>query len=64
MKNLRWDLLNLKVHQEPYEPVVDMEEAETMFSGTRQMKDLEEKVKQLEQQIAALGEMGKTAAVD
>ena len=42
----RWDLLNLKVRQEPYEPVVDMEEAEVMFSGLRQVKDLEEKIKQ------------------
>jgi predicted amidohydrolase len=56
----RWDLLNLNVRQEPYEPMVDMEKAETMFSGLGRMKDLEEKVKQLEQQIVALSEMGKS----
>ncbi len=56
----RWDLLNLNVRQEPYEPMVDMEKAETMFSGLGRTKDLEEKVKQLEQQIAALSEMVKS----
>ncbi len=45
----RWDLININVRQEPYEPIVPME---VPTSESNQIKDLEVRVKQLEQRIA------------
>ena len=52
----RWDLLSLNVREETYEPLVPMEapEASLPVSESNQINDLEARVKQLEQQIAAL----------
>ena len=51
----RWDLLNINVRQEQYEPVVPMEPSKSMsmIPESGYIKDLEIKIKQLEQQIAA-----------
>jgi len=52
----RWDLININVRQEPYEPVATMEPMEMVSpaSESDQTKDLETRVKQLEQQMAML----------
>ena len=52
----RWDLLSLNVRQEKYQPLVPVGAAEGTVppSETGQIRCLEEQVKQLEQQIAAL----------
>ena len=52
----RWDLLNLNVQQETYEPLMPMPAAESVLpaSGNNHDCDLEARVRQLEQQIAIL----------
>lgn len=57
----RWDLININVRQEPYEPVVPMEAIESAVpaSESKRIKDLEVQVKQLEQQIARLSREAK-----
>ncbi len=50
----RWDIINVNVREEAYQPIVSMEEAEGESPG--RIKELEEQVKQLRQQIAALRE--------
>ena len=52
----RWDLININVRQEPYEPVVPMEAPEQVLPALESSwtEDLEARVKQLEQQIATL----------
>ena len=50
----RWDLLNVNMRQEAYEPVVPMETLERPFPELKAVKYLEERVSRLEQQIAAL----------
>ena len=55
----RWDLMNVNVRQEPYEPVVSMEAADGMAADSKRINDLEARIRQLEQQIAALS--GETA---
>ncbi len=51
----RWDLLNVNVKQESYEPLCTMEipGKSSPDSESQQIKDLEARIKQLEQQIAA-----------
>ena len=51
----RWDLLNLNINQETYQPILPMEEPGS--KSVDRVKDLEGQVKQLEQQIAALSDM-------
>lgn len=48
----RWDLLSLNVRQETYEPVVPMEPMESPKVESK--ADVEERIKRLEQQVAAL----------
>lgn len=50
----RWDLINLQVRQQPYEPVVPMEKLgqAPLTSEPDRMENLELRIKQLEQQIA------------
>jgi predicted amidohydrolase len=57
----RWDLLSLKVQQEKYEPLVSMEASGKALPGPEpeRVKDLEARITQLEQQIAALSAKGK-----
>ena len=50
----RWDLINIQVRQEPYEPVVSREPVERSPSESERLHDLEARVKQLEQHIAKL----------
>jgi aliphatic nitrilase len=52
----RWDLININVRQEPYEPMVPMEgvEGPLRSSELSRVNILETRIKQLEQQIAAL----------
>jgi len=52
----RWDLFSLNVRQETYEPLVPMEAPEKALptSESNRIEDLEARVKQLEQEIAAL----------
>jgi len=52
----RWDLLSLNVRQETYEPLVPMEAPEGALptSESNRIKDLEARVRQLEQEIATL----------
>lgn len=52
----RWDLLSLNVRQETYEPLVPMEAPGVALPApeSNRVKELEERVRQLEQQIAAL----------
>jgi predicted amidohydrolase len=52
----RWDLINLNVRQEPYEPIVPMEAPGQVLpiSELNQANDIEARLKQLEQQMAAL----------
>ena len=52
----RWDLFNLNVRQEPYEPVVPMEAPEQVLpiSELSQANGIEARLNQLEQQMAAL----------
>jgi len=47
----RWDLFNINVQQEPYEPVVP---AKRPDSESKQISNLEARINQLEQQIAML----------
>jgi nitrilase len=51
----RWDLLSLNVRQENYEPVVPMEAAEDASPRAEpdRIRELEERVKQLERQLAS-----------
>jgi predicted amidohydrolase len=51
----RWDLLSLNVRQETYEPLVPMEAPGVALpaSESNRIKELEERVRQLEQRIAA-----------
>jgi hypothetical protein len=50
----RWDLLSLNVRQETYEPLVPMDAPEESLpaSESNRIKDLEARIKQLEQEIA------------
>lgn len=52
----RWDLLSLNVRQETYKPLVPMEALEQAMPATEsnRIRDLEARVKQLEEQIALL----------
>jgi len=52
----RWDLININVRQEPYEPIVPMEAPEPVLpaSESNRIKDLEARITQLEQQITTL----------
>jgi len=52
----RWDLININVRQEPYEPIVSMRDLEEPLgpSELSRINGLEARVRQLEQQIAAL----------
>lgn len=50
----RWDLMNMNMRQEPYEPVVSMEAVERPASESKLISDLEARVRQLEQQTATL----------
>jgi len=50
----RWDLLNLNVRQEVYEPVVPAEVPKAVHGESEYVKDLEARIKQLEQQITIL----------
>jgi predicted amidohydrolase len=50
----RWDLLNINVRQEPYEPVVLMPSPQASSTETTRVKELEARLKQLEQQITVL----------
>lgn len=50
----RWDLLNLNVCQKPYEPIAAMEVAESPSILPDRIGDLETKLMELEQRIAAL----------
>jgi predicted amidohydrolase len=54
----RWDLLNLNVQQETYQPLLPMKTDEGASASLKsaRIKDMEEKIKQLEQQLAALAE--------
>lgn len=51
----RWDLININVRQEAYEPVIPMEapKGEPVAPPTDRLKELEARIKQLEQQIAS-----------
>jgi len=52
----RWDLININVRQEPYEPVSPMETTEKVLhaSESNRVENLEARVKQLERQITML----------
>ena len=50
----RWDLINIHVRQEPYEPVVCRKPVERSPSESERLNDLEARVKQLEQHLAKL----------
>lgn len=52
----RWDLITLNVREEPYEPVVPMQAPERVLpiSESDQVNGIEARLKQLEQQMAAL----------
>ncbi|MFC1902546.1 nitrilase-related carbon-nitrogen hydrolase [Chloroflexota bacterium] len=52
----RWDLINMNLRQEPYEPLVPMESLKKVSPTpeSHQIKDLEAQIMQLEQRIAAL----------
>ena len=51
----RWDLLSVNVRQERYEPLVPMEASQEALPASQlnRIRDLEARVKELEQQIAA-----------
>ena len=52
----RWDILNLNVQQEPYDPLVSKQVPGPTFSdeATDTMRNLEKRIEQLERQIEAL----------
>ena len=58
----RWDLININVRQESYEPVVPMEAPEEALpvSESNRIKDLEARLTQLEQQIARTNQDNET----
>ncbi|MFC1867204.1 nitrilase-related carbon-nitrogen hydrolase [Thermodesulfobacteriota bacterium] len=49
----RWDILNVNVRQEPYEPLAAMDDADSPAPET---KSLKERIAQLERQVAALSQ--------
>ena len=59
----RWDLFNVNVRQEPYEPIVPLDSMGRPAPESRSVKDLEERIKWLEQQVTALSHE-KTKGVD
>ena len=56
----RWDLLNLNVRQEIYEPVAPVEIAEAVSGESEHVKNLEARIKQLEEQISVLCDRSKS----
>ncbi len=50
----RWDLINLNVRQEGYEPIIPMEAVERLAPEPKEVNALEERIKLLEQQLAKL----------
>ena len=48
----RWDIINVNVRQETYEPIIPMEAAGRPAPESKEVKDLEEQITRLEQQIA------------
>jgi nitrilase len=50
----RWDLINLNVREEPYEPLVPVKEDEKTTPEYSMVRNFEERIKRLEQQVAAL----------
>ena len=59
----RWDLININVRQESYEPVLPMEAAVTASAANEssEIKQLEARIKQLEQQLNELTSESKAA---
>ncbi|MFC1861039.1 carbon-nitrogen hydrolase family protein [Chloroflexota bacterium] len=49
----RWDLMNINVRQEGYNPLVPMKENTGPSAGSKRIEELEARIRQLEQQITA-----------
>ena len=51
----RWDIISLNVRQEEYEPIIPMKTLNQRTGDeSREIKDLKERIKELEEQVAAL----------
>lgn len=50
----RWDLLNVHMQQEPYDPIVPMEAPGVPVPEPKEAGDWEQRISRLEQQVAAL----------
>ena len=60
----RWDLMNVNVRQEPYEPIVPMESVDRSSSESKRINDLEARIMQLEQLTAMLSRNTERATND
>lgn len=60
----RWDLMNMNVRDEPYEPIVSMESMGTPASESKQINNLQAQVRQLEKLVAKLSSDIEKAIAD
>ena len=60
----RWDLLNLNIQKKSYEPLAELGEIESKATVAKQTRHLEERIKNLEQQISLLADFVKSSKAD